>query len=561
MSNWKKRGMYKTIEEYFETQNIDFNLTNRAIGDRPISHLREAAEFVIANKDLPIYIFGDYDVDGITSTTILAKGLEWLIGSIPVCRLPHRFSEGYGIKNTAIDEFEKAGLIITVDNGISAVSEIEYAKSKGHKVVVLDHHIPPAGKLPSADVIVDAHCEPHDFDAWCGAGVAYRFILEMAALLQVSDNELEEEFLQLAAIATIADVMPLVDENRLIVMQGLASINANGAKNNGLRVLLKTQGLYNINSHTVAFTIAPLINASGRLEDAGANLPLNLLLGDKSELSYTIANKMAEYNDKRKEIVANATEKCENYIKENSLMYDNILFLPIDNIDEGICGLVAGKISGTYNVPAIVVTNSHDDNNVYKGSGRSGRGEEINLKACLDAISDKLITYGGHAAAVGLSLSADKLNEVEEALLDISADFIEKDNSIYYDIEISQSQLKESFEKLSRYEPFGNGNRPPVFKVTEFSLFPRTAGKCFQYMGADSSHIKLYGNGNSAVGFKMAEKYNKVGCPTKLNLIGELSENSFNGVSEVQISLQDIEEAKVKRTTLADELNAFLLNL
>ena len=554
----KKRGTFKNVKELFDARGIDYD--SRTNIDSPITNLSETANFLADNVDKPFYIFGDYDVDGITSATILAKGLKWLLDKDCTMRLPKRHSEGYGIKKTAIDEFTEIGLIITVDNGIAAYDEIEYAKEKGHAVVIVDHHLPPLSGVPNADIIVDAHYyETGDFNGWCGAGLAYRLIMELAQQLGKSNEALEEELLQFAGIATIADVMELVGENRELVLRALESLNSNGAKNKGLKILLNMCGISNkVNAQTIGFSIAPIINAPGRFIDTGANMPLKLFNESDDSKLYNIADKIISINDERKDGVSKAVAQSDRYIADVVMPGEKMLFLPLD-CEEGICGLVAGKLASKYKMPCIVVTKSKNaEVDLWKGSGRTYGG--VNLKETLDKIAEDLFAYGGHAAAIGISVKEAKLSDVASKLMELADEFPEADKEIYYDLEISQAEIPAVFAALQKYEPFGNGNPTPVFLVKEFSLVPRTGSKSFAYQGSDMSHIKLFGNGNSAIGFNMAKKFNDMGCPTKLNLCGTMSENSFGGVTEIQIMLDDFSPSKIKRTKLADELQAFLMS-
>ncbi len=500
-------------------------------------------------QNLRISIMGDYDADGITSASILYRMLhdEAHYRNISM-RFPKRFSEGYGLSMKVIDEI-KDGLLITVDNGITAVKEIEKAKAKGIKVVVIDHHLPdPEKGLPAADAVVDpnALCES-EFKGYCGAGLAYK-VAEKSGLCS---EKLLKKLLALAAIGTIADVMSLTGDNRNIVIRGLQAIN-DGNVPKGLDALLEQLGLYDINETDIGFKIGPILNASGRLYDNGAKYPF-LLLGTDN-YNPKLPEKLIEVNEKRKELVKSGMEAADRIVAEQCL-YGNfpLVIYGEKSFHEGVVGIIAGKLAEKFHTPVIVLGDS-DDEGKLKGSGRSYG--DFNLKVLLDKVSDLMIAYGGHPGAAGLSVEKGKLAALSEALQQEAQKMggVSEQTEMFYDLEINATETAKVIEELNKYAPYGEGNPKVVFKIKDYRLTPRN-GRFFQTMG-DGSVLKLFGDNNSAIGFDLVMQYEDIGQPTKMDLYGNISINKFNHRDEIQIEMCDFERAaEGTGTSLADMLS------
>lgn len=494
-----------------------------------IYNLEEAAEFIKnyieSNPDCPVSIVGDYDSDGINGTCVLYWAFRAL-GIKPYLRLPHRFTEGFGLNVNIIDEIE-SGLLVTVDNGVAAYDAIKKAKDKGLAVVVIDHHLAPVDengnqKLPPADIIVDPSIEDiSEFHSYCGGALAYRLAKEL------HPDKMLRELEVLASIATVTDVMPLVRENRAIVREGLEHIN-NGFMLPGLKALYQELSLNKpINEDTYGFNIGPCFNASGRLYDDGAERVLSLLVAGKtSPETMHKAQEIIRTNERRKDIVR------EDMKVALSKVTDTRPIVVVDeNFGEGIVGIIAGRLTEEFNCPSIVFTKGHTEG-ILKGSGRSIEG--YNLKEILDRVAARGLVYkfGGHAGAVGVSIEAKNLEAFTKAFVEETGELPVKTDDVYYDLELDFDTLDETMEDLDKYAPYGEGNARPVFHLTYEC---DGIGKKI----ADGSHFYVKDSYMSVMGFGLAEKWESLGCPTKMEMVGYISESEWNGKISRKFELVD----------------------
>ena len=554
MRKWVKSGTATTISEVIERNTgIPLNEFISPPQTYSITNLEAAAEVVrnAISSATPITIYGDYDADGITASSILYLMLAHLLGpekkSIVSVVLPRRFSEGYGISTKRLDYINE-GLLITVDNGISAVDEIRYAKEKGLQVIILDHHMPREdGVLPCADVIVDPHAiAGSDFDGYCGAGLAYKL-----AELLITDVHLLNHLVGLAAIGTVADVMPLVKDNRNIVIRGLSNMNS-GRNCVGLACLLKTLNLRYIDETSIGFSIGPVINAAGRLFDDGAERVFKVLTGSEryAELN---ANELVEINESRKLIVEAGLETCTQIISNDCLYGENPLVIYTTKEDgesfhEGIVGILAGKLAEKYEVPTFVLCETEDG--ILKGSARSDG--TVDLKALLDSVAEHIYKYGGHAGAAGLSVKKEKISDFIDALHTKIAEFpcsADNEDALYYDLEIAASDVLQVIEELRKFAPFGEGNPQIVFKIGTSRTTAR-GGKFYQFLGKDMKTLKLFFNGFDAIGFGMADIYTAIGSPMALEMVGTLAKKTFGEYAPItvcQVELRDFVKSKEVR--------------
>lgn len=431
--------------------------------DRAIEIISNA----IHNRE-PIRIIGDYDIDGICSIYILFKGLTDLRADVDY-EVPDRISDGYGINENLIKQAYDDGrrVIITCDNGIAAISQIEYAKALGMTVVITDHHDvqfedTDNGRnylIPSADAVVDPKqpdCE-YPFKSLCGAGIAYKFVCGMYEH-EGRDISLTEELLELAAIATVGDVVDLLDENRIIVKEGLARIR--NTSNQGLNALMMLTGVNKdiISAYHIGFVIGPCLNASGRLNTA--KRAVKMLLSEDRETAERYAGELKDLNDERKKITADATEEAMKQIETSSLKNDKVLVVYLPDCHESVAGIVAGRIREKYYRPAIVLTDSEDG---IKGSARSI--EAYNIFDKLIECRDLLTKFGGHPMAAGLSLEKSRLDELRARLNSShgmsDSDLIEK---IWIDVPMPIEYINEKvINDLELLAPYGKGNEKPVF--------------------------------------------------------------------------------------------------
>ncbi len=405
-----------------------------------------------------VLIFGDYDVDGVSATAIMLKTLKKL-GIDADYYLPNRYVDGYGLTCESLDKIEKQfapDLIITVDCGISCFDEVEYAKSKGIDIIITDHHEIPE-KLPDT-LVLNAKIEGQEypFRELCGTGLAYKI---SEALL---GQKKAEEFLPIAAIATIADIVSLTGENRNIVKKGLKFFDKLPY---GLKVLLKENkvSLSNPTSTDIAFKIAPKINSSGRMGDAGDSLALYMKEDPVVVKQYI--EKIKGHNTKRQELSAKILEDCEKAIEKMDLSKTRVICLASKKWDQGILGIACARLIEEYNRPVFLFSQVDD---VLHGSGRSI--DDINIHELLSSLKDILETFGGHTMAAGLTLKRehyeDFCNRVNSFVFEKVSDKVFIPIK-YYDLEVKNEDITDRFlQELNLLEPFGCGNSRPKFKIS-----------------------------------------------------------------------------------------------
>lgn len=415
-----------------------------------------------------IRIIGDYDIDGVTATCILLKGLKRLNANVDTY-IPDRVKDGYGMHEQLIDKALEDGIdtILTCDNGIAAAAEIEYAKKEGLTVIVTDHHDIPFrdtedGRIwiiPKADAVVN----PKQNDCLypnkniCGAVVAWKLIWALYERLGIDSDEIWD-FLELAAIATVGDVMDLQGENRIIVKEGLKKLSSTSFE--GLKALICVNNLEgaDITAYHVGFVIGPCINASGRLDTAARSL--ELLLADNMEDAMKLADDLYDLNQSRKAMTEQGKEQAIQSIEENNLGKDRVLVVYLPDCHESLAGIIAGRIREAYNKPVFVLTKGADG---VKGSGRSI--EAYSMYEELVKCSDLLTQFGGHPMAAGLSME-EKNVELFRRRLNDNCTLTEQDliPKIMIDVPMPISYLsKKLTEQLKVLEPFGKGNSKPLF--------------------------------------------------------------------------------------------------
>lgn len=415
-----------------------------------------------------IRIIGDYDIDGVTATCILLKGLKRLNANVDTY-IPDRVKDGYGMHEQLIDKALEDGIdtILTCDNGIAAAAEIEYAKKEGLTVIVTDHHDIPFrdtedGRIwiiPKADAVVN----PKQNDCLysnkniCGAVVAWKLIWALYERLGIDSDEMWD-FLELAAIATVGDVMDLQGENRIIVKEGLKKLSSTSFE--GLKALICVNNLEGaeITAYHVGFVIGPCINASGRLDTAARSL--ELLLADNMEDAMKLADDLYDLNQSRKAMTEQGKGQAIQSIEENNLGKDRVLVVYLPDCHESLAGIIAGRIREAYNKPVFVLTKGSDG---VKGSGRSI--EAYSMYEELVKCSDLLMQFGGHPMAAGLSME-EKNVELFRRRLNDNCTLTEQDliPKIMIDVPMPISYLsKKLTEQLKVLEPFGKGNSKPLF--------------------------------------------------------------------------------------------------
>ena len=486
----------------------------------------------IENKE-KIVIYGDYDVDGITSISVLKKFLEDR-GLEVSEHIPNRLDEGYGLNKEAIDEINESGckLMITVDCGISGLEEVEYANSLGIETIITDHH-EPLDELPKAIAVIDAKIKTnkYPFNQLAGVGVVFKLIQAISIKLGL-DEKKYLKYLDLVCIGTISDIVPLVDENRVIAKLGLKLVEV--TRNIGLRTLLDSIGYKKVNSMSVSFGIAPRINACGRMGHADEALKL-FLTNDKSE-AIALTQKLNDYNKERQDIEKNIFEEALNKINEENIEEKSAIVLGGDNWHHGVIGIVASKITDMYFKPSILIC---FEGNKGKGSGRSIPGFDLHKALC--ETSQYLEKYGGHAMAVGLSLSKDKFEDFKKAFQEYadSKDINEIVPIINIDNLITEKELNlEAVRDLEKLEPFGEANKCPLIAYKNLKI------DSIRVL-TDGKHMKLTlktekNNIITAMGFNMGYRAEEYLIGDRVDIVGTLEINAFNGNENIQFNLKDI---------------------
>lgn len=437
-----------------------------------------------------IRIIGDYDVDGIISVFILYTALKKCGANVDY-EIPDRIKDGYGINENIVKVAYDEGVdtIITCDNGISAIDQIQYAKDLGLTVIVTDHHDVPFIEedgvrtflSSQADAIINPkqiECE-YKFKSICGAGVAFKL---MEALYEEIGMDKEEcyKLIEFVAIATVCDVVDLIDENRIFVKNGLEMLN--NSKNIGINALKKACGLEDkeITAYHLGFVIGPCLNASGRLDSAKKGL--ELLLMEDDEEAKNLAQEIVDLNDARKNMTKEGVDRAINIIDSTDINNDKILVVYIPDIHESLAGIVAGRVKEKYNKPTIILTKSEEG---VKGSARSI--EEYNMFEGLLACKELLDKFGGHPMAAGLSLQEDKVDELRK-VLNNKCELTDEDltRKIMIDSSLPLEYLNlHLIEELNVLEPFGKGNSKPVFGVRDAKITKAIL------LGKDKNVLKL----------------------------------------------------------------------
>ena len=456
--------------------------------------MEKATELILDTIDRreKIRIIGDYDVDGITSTYILLKGLETLGADVDYA-IPDRIQDGYGLNKSLISKAIEDGisLIITCDNGIAAGSEIAYAMENGIRCIVTDHHEVPFTVddndnknyvIPDADCVIDPKIPDcaYPLTGICGAMVSYKLIIALSRKRAIA-TEVLGELEEMAGLGTVCDIMELKDENRAVVKNALNRMDS--SNNKGLKALISVNGLKSpISAYHLGFVIGPCLNATGRLDSA--HLSVELLRSRSYEDAVVKATELKRLNDMRKTMTEQGIDSALKVIDTEGLKEDKVLIVYVPDIHESLAGIIAGRIKEKYYRPTIVLTDSEEG---LKGSGRSIEG--YNMFEELNKVRNLFTKFGGHAMAAGLSLEKNNLSvlrhKLNEGCLLQSEDFEEK---IRFDAEIPLSYVTERLvENLSLMEPFGMGNPKPLFACRSVELLD------VRIMGKEGNMCKLTG--------------------------------------------------------------------
>ena len=485
------------------------------------------------NKKEKICIYGDYDVDGITSITIMYKFLSDL-GLDVMYYLPDRLQEGYGVNNEALDKIKKEGvsLVITVDCGITAIDEVEYAKSLGLDIAITDHH-ECTENLPSALAIINPKQKDdnYPFKMFAGVGVAFKVLSALAISLNM-ESESYLKYLDIVAIGTISDIVPLLDENRIISKEGLKQI-AN-TKNEGIKAMLRVINFKDIDSTMVSFGMAPRINACGRMGDA--SIAVKLLLEESEENAKELAEKLDSLNIKRQEVEKNIFEKAVNTIENEGYKQKNSIVLYDENWHNGVIGIVASRLVNIYNKPVVLFTKEND---VVRGSGRCPNG--FSLYDALTESKEYLIQFGGHELAAGMSIEEENIplfrEEFEKIVTQNMKDLVQV---IDVDMEIKKSDLGVQILKdINRIKPYGQANNTPLFLYKGLKIHSIRTLK-------EEKHLKFTLQDErvllEALAFSQGARRDDVRLGDKIDVLCNVEINSYNTPRTIQLILQDFKK-------------------
>jgi len=473
-----------------------------------------------------IAIYGDYDADGVTATALMVKTFERMQADC-IFYIPNRFTEGYGMNTEAIDQLHAQGitLVITVDTGIANVAEVSYAKKLGMDVIITDHH-EVQEEVPEAYAIIHPKLSNnYPFKQLAGVGVAF----QVATYLL---GEMPKDLLDLVAIGTIADLVPLIGENRILATKGLERLNE--TTNIGLRALKERVQLNEVvTARDVGFIIAPRLNAVGRLQDA--SLAVELLLSDQKEVAMDIATEIEALNVERQQIVAKIVEEAESQVQKE----DYFIVLYEQHWHEGVLGICASRLVQKFSRPVMLLT-FNEAANEWKGSARSI--ERFNLfDACMEE-QDLFTAFGGHAQAAGMSVPFEHIERLKERL------------NLYAKERLAETDLKETIKidcsvpieaatellvkKVQALQPFGVEHEEPIFHV-------RGKPTDIRQIGQNQQHIKISlhderGNFLEAIGFRLGHLYYGISASATIEVVGTLQINEWNGNRKVQLLIQDI---------------------
>lgn len=501
-----------------------------------------------------ICVYGDYDADGVTSTSLLYSYLRDSLGADVMFYIPTRTGEGYGMNKSAVDKIHSLGvtLIITVDNGISAREEIDYANSLGIDTVITDHHM-PSGAIPKAVAVVNAHQkdDKSPFKDFSGVGVAFKLVMAIEGEYADVDSLLEN-FSDIATLGTIGDIVPLVGENRTLVKNGLRHIQ--NSDRIGINAMKQESGIAEkeINSSNVAFTLVPRINAGGRL--GSSEKSVNLLLTEDEDEAVTIADKLGMDNRERqsieKEILASIDEEVR---RTPNIVNDKILVFAGKGWHQGVVGIAASRIKDIYDKPTIII--GIDDDGVARGSGRSVEG--FSLCDAVFACSEHLTHYGGHPMAVGISLEKEKINDFRKAINAYCKDIKMPYNILHIDCKLNPNQLDLSIlDCLSYIEPCGASNPSPIFGLYNMTVIATKEIGNGKHMRITLSR----GQGQVPV-YAVYFNHNFQSCSYRngdiVDVAVSLDRNIYNGQENLSVIIKDIKYSQSNNEELIDSERIF----
>lgn len=502
--------------------------------DKAVARIMSALE-----KKEPIVVYGDYDVDGITSTAVLYDFLR-SNGADVEYYIPERQGEGYGINIMAVNKLIKKGkkLLISVDCGITAVGETSFAHLQGMDVIITDHHTCKEKIPEDAVAVLDPKREDDEypFDSLCGVGVAFKLILALTMAMGKKTAECFNKYIDLVAIGTIADIVPLTSENRVFVDRGLRLLQ--NPSRPGIRALFEVAGTRNpVTASVIGFTLAPRLNASGRLYNA--SMGIELLLSDNYEEALETAKQLEAANRQRQNEEQKIYEQALDMIaRDPNFEKKKVIVLANTAWHQGVIGIVASRLNERYYKPCILI--SDDGRGNGKGSGRSI--PDFNLFDALTACEDILTGFGGHSAAAGLNINIADIEKFSESINKYADKLITKEMlvpKLWIDCPISPKTASLKFAKiLTKLEPFGMGNEKPIFSMEGLEVV------YFNTVGAENNHLRLRlmkdGINFSCIGFSLGPLAQKLTQGSLVDAAFQLDVNCYQGTESVQLVIKDI---------------------
>ncbi len=515
--------------------------------DKAVKRIEKAA----ANRE-KILIYGDYDVDGITSTSLLYRFFDSAYNIKVNYFLPDRIKDGYGLNINSLKEIaaKEIDLIITVDCGITAFKEAEYLKEIGIDLIITDHHT-PSEKLPTAAAVINHHLvqkENYFAEEIAGVGTAFKLAQALNPKLV---KEMRSELLPIAALGTVADIAPLKDENRILVKNGLKLIQEDRVS--GLKILIEELKLdkTKISAGQIGYIIAPPLNAAGRIHDAEE--ALKLLIGKDEVKLREIAKKLIDINKQRQQQEARIYQAAEKKIENIDLENEKSIILADSDWHSGIIGIAASRLLEKYNLPVILFA-VDQETNTAKGSARSISA--LNIYQALKYCQFELLNFGGHKAAAGLTIKADKINNFKNIFKEYLIENLETEDflkSRKVDLNLDLSRVnKEFIQNLEKFRPFGIANPAPKFLFRNLKC-----NKCYQ-MGKENKHLKIYlENGIQAVAFNQGDQIEEIST-SSVDLIAQPEINRWRGQENIQLKVEDYRSQTDISTALVFEKDNYL---
>jgi len=536
----------REIEEFLNPKLKNITVANVGIDKAQIKKAIKRIKKAISDNE-QIVVFGDYDVDGICGTAILWEALNEMNAKV-MPYIPHRTDEGYGLSKKGISnvksQINNVRLIITVDNGIVASEAVEYANKNGIDVIITDHHV-PSKNLPKAHAILHT-------TKLCGAGVAYLLAQEISNFkFQISNKsqspktKIQNNHLELVALATIADLVPLTGANRVFVKFGIEELRR--TKRIGILAIVKEAGIDQnlIDAYEIGHIIAPRLNAMGRLEHAMDSL--RLLCTKNPKRAEALAKKLGSTNKRRQEMTIETFEHAKSKIKNQSIQQaqdkkskiKSLIFIAHESYQQGVIGLVAGRLVEEFYRPAIVLSIGEK---YSKASARSIKG--FNIIEFIRGASNLLVDAGGHPMAAGFTVETAKLSLVQRKLEQLVEELLDEDKlirSVRIDCELGLSFIdKKLYDVLQKLAPFGMGNPQPTFITKNITI------EDMRLVGADGKHLKLrvYQSKSpeqlDAIGFNMGDFAGKIHTGDTIDIIYTIEQNEWNGNNRLQLKMKDL---------------------